>query len=125
LLDHAGPDLRHHVLGREVLVDIDPQPIGGQIADVAEARPHHIPRPEILLDRPGLGGGLDDDEGLGHRSSLYSVPKAGARPSASRAAGSSSPKVRDLLEASVFGSWRWSRTDSARMARHGRRGGAR
>ena len=49
-----------HVLGREVVVDVDAElalaGVLGQVADVAVGGQNAVVRPEIALDGPGLGG---------------------------------------------------------------------
>jgi hypothetical protein len=81
LLDLIAPVGRHHVQRLEVVVDVDAEagpgfPLvrgghvgrtAGQIADVADGRLDHVPRAEVAGDGLRLGGGLDDDEGVGHR----------------------------------------------------------
>ena len=54
---------RHDVVGRlEVVLDIDIQTLRGQIADVAHRGLDLVIRAQVLIDRLGLGGRLDDDQ---------------------------------------------------------------
>ena len=55
----AGDDL---VLGGEIVVDIDAEALLGQILNMTEGGFHVVTGAEILLNRLGLGGRLDDDQ---------------------------------------------------------------
>ena len=48
--------------GLEPVVDVDAELAGGEIAHVTDRRPHVVAAAEVLPDRLGLGGRLDDDE---------------------------------------------------------------
>ena len=52
------------VLGLEVVLDVDPHLLLGQILHVADRRLHHVAGAQVLLDGLGLGGRLDDDQAL-------------------------------------------------------------
>ena len=54
----AGND---HVLGREIVVEIDAERLLGQVLDVPERGFNLIARAEIFLDRLRFGGRFDDD----------------------------------------------------------------
>src|SRR5438105_3476810 len=47
----------------EVVLDVDPELRLREVPDVAHARPHHELAAQELVDRLGLGGRLDDDQG--------------------------------------------------------------
>ncbi len=70
-----------HVLGFEVVVDVDAElalaRVLGQVADVAVGRQDPVVGAEIALDRAGLGRRFDDDEVLGHgrECSTGSLPR--------------------------------------------------
>ena len=55
-----------HVLGCEVVVDVDGQPRAGQITDVPDARLHVVARAQEARDGLALRGRLHDDERFGH-----------------------------------------------------------
>src|SRR5947209_3399617 len=109
LLDDAGLGDGYDILRREVPIDIDPQPVGRQIADMAKARPHQVASPEIVLDRPALGGGLDDDERLSHQVFAVQPTEADAKPTTRHAAatGGLAMCCRSGM-ASACSSWRRS-----------------
>ena len=89
LLDLLPAIGRHDVQRLEVIVDVDAESrprlrlvrgghIGGaagQVADVADGRLDYVPRAEIAGDGLRLGGGLDDDEGVGHRGYVKAFVK--------------------------------------------------
>ena len=52
--------------GVEVVLDVDAELALRQVDDVPDRRLHLVVAPEVLLERPRLGGRLDDDEMLGH-----------------------------------------------------------
>ena len=58
------------VLGREVMLDVHAQlalaGILGQVADMTVGGQHLVAFPQVSLDRPRLGGRLDDHQVLGH-----------------------------------------------------------
>ena len=54
----AGND---HVLGRKIIVEIDPERLLGQVLDVSERGFDVVARAEIFLDRLRFGGRFDDD----------------------------------------------------------------
>ena len=59
--------LGHHILGPELVVDVDAQPTGGQIADMPQAGPHSVLASQEFLDGFCLGGRFDHDQALfGH-----------------------------------------------------------
>ena len=62
--------VRDHVLGCEIVVDVDPElalaRVLGQVADVAVGREDAVIRTEIALDGARLGRRFDDDEVPGH-----------------------------------------------------------
>ena len=66
----------HLVVDLEVVVDVDAEPLGGQVADVAHRREHGELAAQEALDGAGFGGGLHDHERLGHRRNID--PTAGA-----------------------------------------------
>ena len=70
LLQHLGLRLDDLVRLLEAILHVDAHLLG-QIFDVALAGQHLVPGAQVLLDRLGFGGGLDDDEGLTHL--LYSA----------------------------------------------------
>jgi hypothetical protein len=73
----------------EILVGPDRPVLGRQVADMAEAGQHRIVAAEIFIDRLGLRGRLDDDEGLVCQSAtlnLYDGVAGGAAPGKPRLA---------------------------------------
>ncbi len=60
-----GDDLllagNNHVLGGEIVVEIDAERLLGQVFDVPKRSFNHITRAEIFLDRLRLGGRFDND----------------------------------------------------------------
>ncbi len=50
--------------GFEVVVDVDVEALGGDVADVADGGFDGVAGAEVFVDGFGLGGGFDDDEGL-------------------------------------------------------------
>jgi len=50
----------HFPAHREVGVGLDRTVLGRQVADVAEAGQHLVGGPQVLIDRFGFGGRLDD-----------------------------------------------------------------
>ncbi len=50
------------VLGLEAVLDVDAELAGGQVAEVADGGLHVVAAAQVLADRLGLGGRLDDDE---------------------------------------------------------------
>ena len=68
--DLLAPVVRDHVLGFEVVVDIDAElalaGVLGQVADMAIGRKDAVVTTEIALDGACLGRRFDDDEVLGH-----------------------------------------------------------
>ena len=71
LVDLLAPVLGDHVLGREPVVDVDPElalaGVLGQVADVAVRGEDAVIGAEVALDRPRLGRRLDDHQVLRHR----------------------------------------------------------
>ncbi|MGC4089659.1 MAG: hypothetical protein QM756_17580 [Polyangiaceae bacterium] len=65
LVEDLGLGLDHLIGLFEALLDVDAHALG-QVFDVALTGKHLIAGTKILLDGLGLGGGLDDYEGLGH-----------------------------------------------------------
>ena len=61
--ERLGLALDGDVLGLEVVLDVDAQLTGGEVAQVAHRGPHVVARAEILADGLGLRGRLDDHEG--------------------------------------------------------------
>ena len=51
-----------------------------EIPHMADAGTHGVVVAEVPGDRPRLGGGLDDDEALGHRRDTIAPDSAGAGP---------------------------------------------
>ena len=68
--DLLAPVVGDHVLGREVMVDVDAElalaRVLGQVADVAVRGEDPVVGAEIALDGAGLGRRFDDHEVLGH-----------------------------------------------------------
>ncbi len=58
----AGDDF---IDGGEIVIDIDAETLLGQILYMAEGGFHLVTGAEILLNRLGLGGRLDDDQTFG------------------------------------------------------------
>ena len=76
-LELATAILERLVARREVVIQVNAQRLGRQIADVAIAGEHAVSGSKVALNGLRLGGGLDDDEivssaaggaGAGHRS---------------------------------------------------------
>ena len=91
LLELTAAVLQRLVARREVVVKIDTECLGGQVADMAVAGEHPVSGPKIAFDGLRLGGRLDDHQigtiaaggaGAGHRSG--SVAPA-SRPPGARA----------------------------------------
>ena len=70
--------------GSNPLLDVDAELSGGQIAHVADGGPHVVARAEVLADRLGLGGRLDDDERIPSRARPRPGGLGASRPWASR-----------------------------------------
>src|SRR5436190_19416582 len=68
--DLLAPVVGDHVLGRKIMVDVDPElalaRVFGQVTDVAVRREDTVVRTEIALDGTRLGRRFDDDEVPGH-----------------------------------------------------------
>ncbi len=62
ILHNLGLVTRNQVLRREIVVDIDAELALGQVPDVPHRRLDLESPSQVLLDGPGLGGRLDDDE---------------------------------------------------------------
>ena len=62
LRERLGLALDGDVLGLEPVLDVHAELPRGQVADVADRGLHVVAGAEILADRLGLGGRLDDDE---------------------------------------------------------------
>ena len=56
----------HLVLDGEVVLDVDAEALGRQVADVAHGREHGELAAQEALDGAGFGGALHDHERLGH-----------------------------------------------------------
>ena len=73
--DLLAPILGDDVLGREAVVDVDAElalaGVIGQVADVPVGSQDTVIVAEVALDRPCLGGRLDDHEVLRHRGGVY------------------------------------------------------
>jgi len=66
VLEHLRLALDDVVLGREVVLEVDPELRLGQVHHVADGGLHLVVPPEVLAERLGFGRRLDDDEVLGH-----------------------------------------------------------
>ena len=79
-VDLLAPVLGDHVLGREAVLDVDPElalaGVLGQVADVAVGGQDTVIGAEIALDRPRLGRRLDDHQVLRHRRGVYARPRS-------------------------------------------------
>ena len=62
LLDHLGLRGDHLVVRFESLLRVHAQLALGQVLDVSDARFDDVLATQVLLDRFGFGGRLDDDE---------------------------------------------------------------
>ncbi len=63
MLAAFGRDFPGH---QEIMLGIDRAVLGRQVADMAVRGENRVVRPEILVDRLGLGRGLDNDDGHGN-----------------------------------------------------------
>ena len=74
LVDLLAAVLGDHVLGREPVVDVDPElalaGVLGQVADVAIGGEDAVIGAEVALDRPRLRRRLDDHQVLRHRAGV-------------------------------------------------------
>ena len=72
--DLLAPVVGDHVLGGEVVLDVDAElALAGvlrQVADMAVGSEDPVVRAQVALDRPSLGGALHDHEVLGHRGGV-------------------------------------------------------
>ncbi len=83
LADVAGRVLGHHVVGHEVVLDVDAQPAEplAQVPDVAIGGSDGVVAAQVLLDRLRLGGRFDDHERLvGHGRGTFTGRGASVEP---------------------------------------------